>query len=175
METRNLKLIGKGVFSKVYQLNDKEVLIKSADYAKECNALYIESRLVPNIEKIDHETYKMEYFPKVKSLKQSLKPKEYELYNTLRGLNVPLGIHIKDCDYYSLWRKEFETKIKDKRVREDLLHIVDSLCNYGTDLRFEISPRNVAVKNGKLVLLDCFFFTSQLNEIRAKKNYKYNY
>jgi len=50
MTTKGLKLIGKGLFSKVYQLNNKEVLIHSDDYAKECLANYIESKLLPPIQ-----------------------------------------------------------------------------------------------------------------------------
>ena len=174
METKNLKLIGKGMFSKVYQLNDKEVLIKSNDLAKECICYMVESDLVPDIEQIEDGIYKMEYFPKVKSLKDSLDMDQYKLYQELSKLNISIGMHTRKNDYYFLWREQFET-ISDEEVREDLLNVIDCMCNYGADVRFEISPRNVAVKNGKLVLLDCFFFASQLEDVRnSKKRYSYS-
>jgi len=114
----------------------------------------------------------MEYYPKVKSLKQSLKPAQYALYKELRALSIGYGN--KDYDLYFKWREQFET-IKNKAVREDLLEVVDHLNNYGTDLSFEISPRNVAVKNGKLILLDCFFIASQAAAKRKNKKNKYQY
>ena len=41
--------------------------------------------------------------------------------------------------------------------KEALLEMVDGLRNYCEAVAFEISPRNVTVRSGKLVLLDCFF------------------
>jgi hypothetical protein len=50
-----------------------------------------------------------------------------------------------------------------------MLDALDACANYGNDVCFEISPRNVAVKNGKLVLMDCFFMADKLQEIQAEK------
>jgi hypothetical protein len=46
---------------------------------------------------------------------------------------------------------------------------VEACANYGSDVMFEISPRNVAVHNGNLILLDCFFIKSKLREVRDKR------
>lgn len=173
METKGLKLIGKGMFSKVYQLNEKEVLIKSEDLVKECMALFIESSILPNCERVGEKLYKMKYYPKVTSLKESLKPTQYELYKELRGLSI--GYVKNRHDNYYKWREQFQT-IKNKKVREQLVYAVDELINYGCDISFEISPRNVAVDKGNLILLDCFFFCSQADKIRTartKKHYQY--
>lgn len=170
MDTRGLKLIGKGTFSKCYKLNDKEVLIRSNDNVKEYIALWMDYvPFIPNIERIDIGLYKMEYFPKVKSLKKTLKPKQYEIYKELRSLSV--GFVANKHNLFYEWHEQFDT-IKNKRFREGLKLALDCLANYGSDINFEISPRNVAVKNGNLILLDCFFMSSQLQDVRTGK-YQY--
>lgn len=166
MEIKKLKLIGKGLFSKVYQLNEKEVLIKSEDLVKECLALYIGSKLFPKCEIIDRGLYKMKYYPKVTSLKESLKPAQYKLYRELRELSI--GYVKNRHDNYYKWREQFET-VRNKNVREQLTDALDELINYGSDISFEISPRNVAVDKGNLILLDCFFFQNQAEKIRNSR------
>ena len=173
ISTKGLKLIGKGVFSKVYQLNESEVLIKSDDYAKECMSEFVNSELVPSIERIGEGLFKMEYFEKVKSLKTALNKDQYAFYLELRSLEVPYNT--KEVEFYFRWRDQF-LRLSNEDYANDLLDVIDSLSNYGTDISFEISPRNVAVKDGKLILLDCFFIRSQLNEKRQstrKRQYAY--
>lgn len=168
MNTRNLKVIGKGAFTICYQLNKKEVILKSIDPIKECMGYgwFPDSKVFPEVKVLDEGIYKMEYYPRVKSLKNTLKPKQYEIYKELRELNVR---HQKNsCDYFNLWHKEFD-KVKNKRVREALKNGLDACGNYGLDIQFEISPRNVAVKNGMLILLDCFFIKSKLEQVRSNK------
>jgi len=163
-----MQLIGKGTFSKVYRISENKVKIVSSDWAKECQALFIDSFLVPKLEKIDYE---MEYFDKVQSLKNSLLPGQYEIYKELRAL--PFFYCANSYDYLDKLRDNFKL-LKNEKVKEGLMDVLDELSNYGTDIVFEISPRNVAVKNGKLVLLDCFFFKSQLTQVRtSKKRYHY--
>ena len=169
-----MKLIGKGAFTKAY-LNDdgKTVTLYSVCPIKEGMALgwFPESPLFPKLERIDYldsgeGVYIMEYYPKVKSLKNTLSPNQYAIYRELRGLNIPLTQNPYD-GYQELYNA-FKT-LKNRRVREIMLYALDSCVNYGSDIGFEISPRNVAVKNKKLVLLDCFFIKSKLNEVRSKK------
>lgn len=163
--TKGLKLIGKGLFSKCYQLSAKEVLIQTNDHVKECNALFMPYiSFIPQIERVDDDLYVMEYYPKVTSLKNELRPKEYELYKELRSLDI--GYNVKSYNLMDAWRGQFNT-IKNKRIREGLNEALDCYGNYGTDICFEISPRNVAVKNGKLILLDCFFIKSQMLKYRT--------
>ena len=159
------KLIGKGCFTKCYRISHNKVRLISADPAKECAALGwgSNSRLFPRIKQIETEVYEMTYYPKVKSLKAALRPDHYKIYQALRNINVwPTK---GDFAYLDELRKQFNKL--PKRVAKALNEQIDGLLNYGTDVRFEISPRNVAVKNGKLILLDCFFFASKLREVRG--------
>lgn len=165
-----MKLIGKGLFSKVYQLNENQVFIKSECYVKECLSLFTDAKHFPKLERIDYQEYVCEYYPKVKSLKSELCENDYKVYQELRKLDT----HTTNAyDGLDKCRSEFE-KITNDSFRESLLEVLDDLSNYGSDIRFEISPRNVAVKDGKLILLDVFFIQSQANEIRKnKKQYAY--
>ena len=167
MKTTGLKIVGKGAFSTVYELNEKQVLIKSSDPIKECMSMgwFPDSRLFPKVEYLDSETYVMQKFAKVKSPKSELTEKDYSIYLELRALKTG---YVKNSHWANTeWHKQFDT-IKNKRVREALKDALDACCNYGSDINFEISPRNIAVKNGKLILLDCFFSISKLNEVRSK-------
>jgi hypothetical protein len=171
-----MKLIGQGLFSKCYLLDcGSKVLIKSSDKVKECSSLYglADSALFPEIIRIDFEMYEMKYFPKVKSLKNSLDLDQWRLYKELRSVNsLFLG---RDYDKPRYLYKQFNALNVAEDVKQALYDAVDSLQNYGYDINFEISPRNVAVENGKIILLDCFFFSSQAQEIRTlkSKNRKY--
>lgn len=174
MNTQKLKLIGKGMFSKVYLKDEKTVLINSVCYMKECMANWVDSIWFPKLEREDYQQYTCEYFPKVKSLKSALSKEHYEIYLQLRSI---FNIFDKPRNKYDLldyWRGKFAT-ISNDSIREDLLYFLAEASNYGSDIDFEISPRNVAVKNGNLILLDCFFVRSQLDTIRAKgiKSYQY--
>lgn len=157
-----MELIGKGTFSKVYKLNEKQVLIKSVCYAKACISLNLDSKWFPKLERAGYNEYTCEFYPKVKSLKTTLKPKHYKLYQELRKLSVYCA---NSYDYLDAWRKEFK-KVSNKSLRNVLLEVLDDLANYGTQIGFEISPRNVAVKNGSLILLDVFYMIDQLRDVR---------
>lgn len=166
-----MKLIGSGLFSKVYQLNEKQVLIKSTCSVKECLSLFIDEKHFPKLERIDCEEYLCEYFPKVKSLKSELCENDYKVYQELRKLDTHT---INKYDGLDKCREEFK-KIKNRSFKTSLMNALDDLANYGSDIRFEISPRNVAVKNGKLILLDVFFMQNQADQIRNSKKNKYTY
>lgn len=178
-----MKKIGQGSFSKVYLQDNGKVYIKSIDYIKECLSLnwngLTEYRLFPQIDFIktdgDYKIYEMEYYEQPKSLKQNLNPHDYKLYKTLRkvmnqfsirfdniiyDINISLFDILTNCiaDYLG----EFEAE------QEILIEAINTFSNYGQDICFEISPRNVAVKNNQLILLDCFFFRSQLLKIKNK-------
>lgn len=164
------KLIGRGAFSRAYLLEDGETVeIISRDNVKECAAVFglADSEYFPKITRIDSnypdkQKYRMEYFPKVRSLKNSLSKNDYKLYKELRKIKPVFSKNTYDLP--DLWREQFQAISNDfEECKNALLEAIDSLQNYGHDIGFEISPRNVAVKNGKLVLLDVFFFRSQLN------------
>jgi len=159
-----MELIGKGSFTKCYLLPcKKKVLLETDDPVKECigNGWFPNTPLFPKLETTD-KGYLCKYYPKVRSLKKALKPSEYEKYKDLRDIFTNNWGGIKG---YSHCRRDLG-KVKNKTMRKHLLDAVDSLANYGDDMCFEISPRNVAVNNGKLVLLDCFFMSSRLAETR---------
>lgn len=169
MNTKNLPRIGKGMFSTVYRLSKRKVLIKSSDPAKECAALFFPpSRLFPKINRVgwsderDVAFYEMEYLPRVASLKNSLSERGWRLYKSLRTMTLTFykdpqaAVNRLPSEFY--------------REKQALHEAIYALWNYGPDFRFEISPRNVAVKSGKLILLDCFYFVSALDKaVDSKK------
>lgn len=169
METKGLKQIGKGLFSKVYRLNENEVLIKSICQVKECisNEWHNSVDIFPELKRVEDETYICEYYDAVKSLKESLNPEHYAIYKELRSLSV--GYVKNPYDLYSEWYKQFET-LSNIEYKEALLDMIDNLSNYGSQISFEISPRNVAVKEGRLILLDVFFMQDQANHVRGSKS-----
>ncbi len=160
------KLIARGSFTKCYLLPGGErVRLESIDPAKECMALGWggDHPMFPEIKRVDYEVYEMKFYPRVSSLKSALEPDQWEFYKKLREIQNKCGWKWKnDWDHVESLRAEF-LKLPDGQALSDHL---DGLMNYGADIRFEISPRNVAVDNGKLILLDCFFFSSKLSETR---------
>lgn len=166
------QLIGKGLFTKCYLNEDKvTVNLVSTDYIKECISLnwFPESRLFPEIKSNDDDTYTMKYFPKVKSLKDNLNSRDWKLYLILRNLTAKYSRNTYDS--YCNWREQFET-IPDEyeEERTEIIEALDACTNYGSDIGFEISPRNVATDNGNLILLDCFFMISQVSKTRKQLN-----
>lgn len=160
---KTLPLIGKGLFSKVYKLNEKQVLIKSTCWSKECLALFVNAKHFPKLEVVGEKEYVCEFYPKVKSVRDSLKPAHYEVYQQLRQIDrMTIG------GYDDL--KNLFSTISNKSFREALLEVLDDMTNYGLDVCFEISPRNIAVKNGNLILLDVFLFKTQVREKRRIAN-----
>ena len=171
-----LKLIGKGLFSRVYDNGDGSVLIYSKDHAKDCLSMQWHDNsmgLFPEIEKIDYldngqSIYQCKKYTKVRSLKNTLDADQYALYLELRALFSGLEILRNHNDNYQYLYDTFNASSIDESVKYSILDFLDALCNFGEDINFEISPRNVAVDNGKLVLLDCFFFSSQAIKARIK-------
>jgi hypothetical protein len=163
-----MKLIGKGLFTKAYLRDDGMVELESSDPIKECMAFgwFPDSRLFPDIKSLDNGNYEMKHYPRVSSLKSSLKPLEYKKYLELRNINIPI-VQNKYDGYNSLYNA-FST-IRGKLLKEAMLSALEACSNYGSDVNFEISPRNVAVDKGNLILLDCFFIRSVADNIRNKK------
>ena len=141
------------------------MLIVSKDKVKAAmsEAYWPHSRKVfPPIEYIgegpnEYRMYTSRYYPKVRSLKNALEPKEYTFYRYLCNLDRrPYDVYP-----YTYYQRQFKG-VPWKTKRDSLLEALDCLMNYADDPCFEISPRNVAVWRGKLILLDCFFFKHQL-------------
>ena len=169
-------ILGKGEFSTVYDLGS-EVGIISRDPIKGAYSDNHEISLFPEleyIEAVDHifRAYKMEKMEKVTAPKKQLSAPDYKIYKTLRDL-------MQDCagqlprnifDLYSFWYKKFNT-IQDENLRDIMLEMIDHLADYTECMSFEISPRNIAIKNGKLVLLDVFFCVRELRKGRGINNH----
>lgn len=167
------KRIGKGYFSTVYQETETTVLIVSSDPVKECMAMgwFPNSRLFPKVERLDYDfddegnaLYRMKYFNRVSSLKNNLLPKHYKFYRVLKDYFSLIWAPSNFNESFEVLKDHFQKALKSEFAREKqiLLEAVDSLANYGDDMWFEISPRNVAVSNGRLILLDCFFMRKKL-------------
>lgn len=169
--TKGLKLIGKGQFSRVWDLGNGDALIKSCCPVKECTSMgwMPEGVNWPRIQRLDVEdnglqVYQMIKYNRVPSLKNSLDKDQYELYSALRKLmlNAP---HLSKNQRFNLdvLHHMFATSTLLDDIKVEFGEAVDAMGDYTQLLGFEISPRNVAVNNGKLILLDVFF------DINAKK------
>ncbi len=173
---KGLKLIGKGAFTKCY-LNTCEttVTLITCDPIKECmtHGWFPESELFPVVQHLDYcevtdrNLYTMEYFPRTKGLKNVLDSDQWEIYQTLRKVFNAINTSRNIYDGHSNTLKAFEG-IADEDLKDVMIEALDACGNYGSDVAFEVSPRNVAVKNGKLILLDCFFMRSKLNQVRSR-------
>jgi hypothetical protein len=165
------KLIGRGAFTRAYLLDSGRVLLKTCCPIKEAMAWgwFPESPLFPEMKFVDVGVYEMEYYPRVPSLKKALKADQYALYQTLRDIfNGARGrLPKRDADLYHFWYQEFNALPEE--LAEVMREALDACANFGSEIGFEISPRNVAVKDGNLVLLDVFFNVCKLNEVKGRK------
>lgn len=170
-----MKYIGKGSFTKCYLMDcGKRVQLQSTDPVKEAMAWgwFPESVLFPKVDYVDLGVYEMDYMPGTRGLKSELEPEQWELYQALRVVFLRNVWVQREDDLYHAWYGEFE-KAADAygesyigEAFRDLMEALDACANFGSDVSFEISPRNVRAVNGKLVLIDCFFLQSALAEVK---------
>jgi hypothetical protein len=168
----DLKLIGKGMFSVCYRESENTVLIASEDPVKECmgTGWFPDSPLFPKVERVACGLYRMPYYAKVSSLKSALDPDQWVIYQALRAMVKASVFSGRNPDFrIDFVRKQIDT-LQDETLRETLSEAVDALANYGADIGFEISPRNVAVSDGKLILLDCFYFTTKVHAVSTGRD-----
>lgn len=173
--TKGLKKIGKGAFTECYLLSEDQVMLVTVDPLKDIYSMgWINNELFPVTHRVNclssgETVFTMERYNKVSSLKNSLDVDQYEIYKTFRKIFNEGDIWPKNLyDGYQRLYAEF-SKIEDQALRDTMIETLDGISNYGSDIGFEISPRNVAVKNGKLILLDCFYMRSTLIEVRKGK------
>ena len=168
-----MKLIGKGLFTKCFMNDDGvTVTLKSKCNAKECMAFgwFPESYLFPTIKRFDYDEngygwYTMPFYARA-PLHKALEPKQWQLYKALRELKIVPPLNLQNTA--NAWYDAFGTLPAEfAEEREALEEAISAMGNYGADIAFEISPRNVRAVNGKLLLLDCFFVISQA---KAKRN-----
>ena len=169
---RTVKRIGSGAFTKAYLMENGRVLLRSCDPIKEAMAWgwFPKSEYFPEVSVLDEGVYEMQYYPRVRSLKSALAPAQWAIYKSLRNLyNAYMGT----CRDYFDWYKVFEQEAADDYgVPDDVVQIIlealNACSNYGQSVNFEISPRNVAAQDGQLVLLDCFYLKSALDEVSGR-------
>ena len=169
---RTVKRIGSGAFTKAYLMENGRVLLRSCDPIKEAMAYgwFPKSEYFPEVSVLDEGVYEMQYYQKVRSLKAALTPTQWEIYKSLRNI---WNEHGGRCQDYSDWFKVFEQEATDEfgvpaDVVQIILEALGACSNYDQSVNFEISPRNVAVQDGQLVLLDCFYLQSTLDEVRGR-------
>ena len=174
---KSLKLIGAGLFSKIYSADALDyVIITKKDYIKEAMGVewFPESRYFPKIEEIEIEGdyyWKMKKYNKTKKIKGLLNDDDYKFYQELRKIvkNKPI-IKNKYDNYIVLYELFSESSLTEDQ-KELMLNALTACSNYGSDVDFEISPRNIFIDSGRLILADCFFIISQAEEIRKKIKY----
>lgn len=170
------KLIGSGTFTKCYKISDNEVELISNCAYKECMSFgwFPESRLFPTIKRLEgyinekgDSLYRMKFYERQRSLKNTLKPTQYTIYKTLRETMQNIKHSANIYDSYKNTFEGFST-LKNKALRGIMLEALDACSNYGSDVGFEISPRNVAADNGNLILLDVFYSKKALKALRSR-------
>lgn len=156
------KLIGKGAFTKAYQISETEVEIISKCPAKECYALFSQGNpFAPKIERnYDKENaFLMPLYAKVKAPKKQLNARAYEVYKEIRTFGW-------DCTYYNFVKEVEISVFLSEEEKENIISLAGDVCN-GIDpenMRFEISPRNISCdEEGNLIMLDCFFCAKTLH------------
>lgn len=154
------KLIGKGSFTKAYQISDSEVEIVTICPAKECYAMFSQGNMfAPEIEKIDYldsgeSVYRMPLYPKVTAPKKQLNKKAYAIYQELRKISGTYAMN------YNRFCQEVEASSIEEEAKEEIISLISDACNAidCNDMGFEISPRNITTnENGDLIMLDCVF------------------
>jgi len=160
------KQIAKGSFTRCYKKENEDFVTLSSVCPSKLMLSEVGEHydLYPTLQEIAPEIYRCEYFKKVDSLKKNLGDRDWKLYQTLRKyLNGSQGIYNIQDNLYRI-----EGKISDAHF-EEIEYSVQDAANYlCEDACFEISPRNVAAKNGKLILLDVFFSARTLAEVQGR-------
>lgn len=172
-QVKGLPIIGRGAFTKCYELNPSEVLLLSCDPVKECSAsgwMPDSDRLV-NLERIDYDgiftLYKAPRLPKfnVKDLFLS----EYALFKQLKKLCSSLQWPNNDYNRLHYFTNKLVASDLPEEIKELLIDCGEACMNYGHRLGFEFSPRNLSTKDGKIIFLDCFFLLDTLQSVRTGK------
>lgn len=172
MKITGLPLVGKGSFTRVYRKSRTKVLIKTVDITKKAmaeNSVFQRSSLFPTLRyegsSGKYKLYEGTYYKPVRSILMSVPDRDWDLYRILENISWSYG-----GTYETLFSR-FEKRIPNRfwRQKKVLLESLETLLGYTTDVGFEISPRNLAVHKGRLVLLDCFFCHKLLREVRESK------
>ncbi len=110
-----------------------------------------------------------EKYNKTKKIKGLLNDQDYKFYTELRNIFKTKPIIKNKYDSLDVLYKLFSESLLTDDQKELMLEALSACSNYGSDIGFEISPRNIFIENGNLILADCFYIISQAEEIRRKK------
>jgi hypothetical protein len=163
------KLIGKGAFTRAYQIGLNQVETISSCPAKECYAMFSQGNpFAPVIEHIGQTNdgkgiFHMPLYPKIKSIKTQFNAESLHVYRQLRKLELW-------ADSYNVFCNMVNDLLLTDQQKEDIISLAGDVCNAidCRNLRFEISPRNVSCdENGNLIMLDCFFCMKELMKVRG--------
>lgn len=160
-----LQRIGTGSFTTAYRVNKSEVMLDTSDPVKYhmASGFTSDSTLFPRIySKADGLLY-MKYYPKLTSLKQNLTPRHWEYYKELRRIHDETMWSFSPNALHSAIDSIKYQYLRDA-VREQMISLE---AHRPYDPLFECSPRNVRTHNGKLILLDCFYYATSLRETRG--------
>lgn len=170
---KNLKQVGKGGFTRCYELDDDTVLLESFDPIKQIMAdgkfpkskLFPEVRHYPKKGKIGGNFYTMHYYkgrPKratQKWLRENLKPFHFETYITLWELRKSVDSQIsgkRGVNRQEVWNEAFST-LENRKLARILTDAYNACCEVADNIMFDCEPKNVTPHEGNLILLDCFF------------------
>jgi hypothetical protein len=170
MQAFKRKLIGKGAFSRAYQIGSDQVEVISSCPTKECYAMFSQGNpFAPVIEHIGQKgekgVFHMPLYPKMKSIKTQFNSEALHVYRELRKLMSYCG-----PESYQTFCKYVEGLSLTQDQKENITGLAGDVCNAidCRDMRFEISPRNVSCDSeGNLIMLDCFFCMKTLRKVRG--------
>ena len=183
---KKLPQVGKGGFTRCYQLDEDTVLLESYDPIKAVMAdgLFPKSKLFPEVQRYENAPkksssfYTMRYFkgrPKrstKKWLQGILDSDQYVIYETLENLRKEVELSIsgkRGINRQEVWNAAFMT-LEDKKLGRLLVRANNACCTVGENIMFDCAPKNVAALNGKLILLDCFYSAKLLFKLKLAKD-----
>lgn len=181
---KNLPKVGKGGFTRCYQLNDDTVLLESYDPIKKLMAegRFPKSKLFPEVRQhknpfgVGGDFYTMFYYKgrpprSTKSwLKRELEPDQYLMYLSLESLRVQVEDSIRGkrgVDRRTVWNEAFAS-LADKKLGKLMTKANNMCCTVADSIMFDCAPKNVAPHNGKLILLDCFYSSKLFYKIKLQ-------
>ena len=159
------KRIGTGSFSQAYQQKDGKVIIVSDDPVKKLMSKGVlpDHRMFPKVTMIAPETrrtdgiYEMEYYSIVRDMpeeeiRKQLSKRQWYLLSTLRTIYCANGSpeEIKK----QLTRQMAKCFHREMHL---LFTAIDAVHATGVRANCEFQCMNLAVRDGKIVFLDCFF------------------
>lgn len=181
----NLRQVGKGGFTRCYELDEDTVLLETFDPIKQVMAegKFPPSKLFPEVKEYEKASrggskfYTMRYFkgrPKrstVGWLKQNLKPSHYETYLDMVELRKRVEDSIsgkRGINRQEIWNAAFLT-LDNQKLANILVDANNACCEAASNIMFDCAPKNVAPHEGNLILLDCFYSSSLFYKVKFGK------